>query len=388
MGGCVKPQLVRLARGLGATVGIGAFLGTAIFGWAYCEARRPVLRQLVVDVRQFREDAAAGIGSRQRQKRLAAEPAGRRLRVLHVSDPHMHARSGFVTDFLAEIASDVEFDFVVATGDNLSDSQSLDLLLEAFAPLLERPGCFVFGSNDYYAAKAKSWVSYLTPPGKRKKKQRREPDLPWAKMANAFMAVGWVDLGNRTQTIRVPLADGGEAVLYLAGVDDPHIRRDYLPDLRALSVSESMLEAVQGSVADPVQGAQADLQAVSVPNLRSDSQTLSMLRLQPDLFVGLTHAPYRRVLDAFTLAGVDLIFAGHTHGGQLRLPGVGALVTNTDIPCRFARGLHEWLALDPATGGSYSSLLNVSAGLGTSPFAPVRFACRPEATLLTINLPG
>jgi uncharacterized protein len=90
------------------------------------------------------------------------------------------------------------------------------------------------------------------------------------------------------------------------------------------------------------------------------------------------------VLDQFAGDGYDAIFAGHTHGGQLRLPFAGALVTNCDLDTRRASGLHRHPAdAEPGTPGS--AWLHVSAGLGTSPFAPVRFCCRPEATLLTLT---
>jgi predicted MPP superfamily phosphohydrolase len=76
--------------------------------------------------------------------------------------------------------------------------------------------------------------------------------------------------------------------------------------------------------------------------------------------------------------GFDLVLAGHTHGGQLCVPLRGALVTNCDLPRRQAKGLSSWSA------GGRTAALHVSAGLGTSPYAPVRFACAPEATLLTL----
>ena len=88
-----------------------------------------------------------------------------------------------------------------------------------------------------------------------------------------------------------------------------------------------------------------------------------------------THAPYLRVLDQFAEDGYETILAGHTHGGQLCLPFKGALVTNCDLDTARAKGLHRH-------GDSW---LHVSAGLGTSPYAPVRFCCRPEATLLTLT---
>jgi predicted MPP superfamily phosphohydrolase len=94
-----------------------------------------------------------------------------------------------------------------------------------------------------------------------------------------------------------------------------------------------------------------------------------------DLSLGVTHAPYLRVLDAMSADGAALVLAGHTHGGQLRVPGVGALVTNCDLPRSKARGVSE----------HNGTALHVSAGMGTSPYAPLRFACRPEATLLTLS---
>ena len=97
-----------------------------------------------------------------------------------------------------------------------------------------------------------------------------------------------------------------------------------------------------------------------------------------DFAIGLSHSPEPRVLDDFVSDGFRLLLCGHTHGGQLRVPGYGALVSNCGLDPKLARGLHRWgLGLDPAW-------LHVSAGLGTSPYAPVRFACPPEASLLTL----
>ena len=60
-----------------------------------------------------------------------------------------------------------------------------------------------------------------------------------------------------------------------------------------------------------------------------------------DLRIGVTHAPYLRVLDQFAADGYDAIFAGHTHGGQVCLPFQGALVTNCDLEPARAKGLHR-----------------------------------------------
>ena len=94
-----------------------------------------------------------------------------------------------------------------------------------------------------------------------------------------------------------------------------------------------------------------------------------------NLTLGLTHSPEPRVLDRFAADGYQLVMAGHTHGGQLCLPFYGAIVTNCDLDRSRAKGASRWGA---------RTQLHVSAGIGTSPFAPVRFCCRPEATLLTL----
>jgi len=58
-------------------------------------------------------------------------------------------------------------------------------------------------------------------------------------------------------------------------------------------------------------------------------------------------------------------------------------VTNCGIDRARARWLHRWA--EPTPEQPTGTWLHVSAGLGTSPYAPVRFACPPEATLLTLT---
>lgn len=72
---------------------------------------------------------------------------------------------------------------------------------------------------------------------------------------------------------------------------------------------------------------------------------------------------------------VDLVLCGHTHGGQVRLPFVGAPVVPSRYGQRYAMG---WVR------GAYGTPAYVSRGLGTSGI-PFRNLCEPELTLLTLE---
>ncbi len=256
------------------------------------------------------------------------------LRVLHLSDLHLTPYQGRKRAWVESLRS-LEPDLVVNTGDNLAHPLSVDPLLDALGPLAATtPGVFVLGSNDYFSPTPRNPLRYLAPDDRRYTTSRA---LPWQYLIDRLCDAGWSDLSNR----RAELTVKGVRISF-AGVDDPHLEYD---DLRA----------VRGP-ADP----------------------------DADLRVGVTHAPYLRVLDQLAADGYDVTFAGHTHGGQVCLPVKGALVTNCDIEPARAKGLHRHPA-DSRPGDPGSSWLHVSAGAGTSPYAVARFCCRPEATLLRLT---
>jgi predicted MPP superfamily phosphohydrolase len=255
-------------------------------------------------------------------------PGADPLRILHISDAHLTPGRHRLMDWIRSL-DDLDPHLVVNTGDSISHPEVVRQFLDSLGPLLYRPGVFVLGSNDLYAPEPHNPARYLRGPSSRKR-IRKGPDLPWEKLRDDMTAAGWLDLNNQ----RSRLAVGGLEIA-LAGVHDSHIKKD-------------RYEQVAG---------QADQAA--------------------DLRVGVMHSPEPRLLDQFTADGYELLLAGHTHGGQLCLPFYGALVTNCGIDRRRARGLHRY----PADGQAW---LHVSAGLGTSPWAPARFACRPEASLLTL----
>ncbi|NUP50209.1 MAG: metallophosphoesterase [Catenulispora sp.] len=284
---------------------------------------------------------------RLRRYEVPVLPRGvRPLRILQVSDIHMIPGQYRKVRWLRSLAA-LEPDFVVNTGDNLSHPDGIGSVLDALEPLMDLPGVFVMGSNDYLAAKPLNPTKYLRGGDPSSRTRGHGPMNDWHQLRDGFLKAGWLDLTNRSDRLTLPGTSG--PVIGLVGVDDPHIRRDDYP------------------------AAAADL----TPATTTTATATHPARTLPDtdLTLGVVHAPYRRVLDAMSADGLPLILAGHTHGGQLRLPLFGALVTNCDLDRRRAAGL--------STYGD--SRLHVSAGCGTSRFAQVRFCCPPEATLLTLT---
>jgi predicted MPP superfamily phosphohydrolase len=300
------PSPIRASVGAAASL---LALGAATTAYSLWEARQYTLRTAEVRVRRL----PAGSGGSGR------EP----LRILHLSDLHLSPRDADRSAWVRSLG-ELDVDLTVVTGDFHGDAQGPRLALEALAPLLDRPGLFVRGSNDYYAPSPANPAKYLSGPSELR---TRRPKIDVTPLNQGLTAAGWHDVDNDTAAISVR---GWR--IDARGVDDPHIGRDRYAD-----------------VAGPFDP-------------------------DADLRLGIAHAPYRRVLDAMAADGADLIVAGHTHGGQVCLPWVGALVTNCDLPRSQAKGLSGW----------QGSVLHVSAGLGTSPYTPIRLACRPEATVLTV----
>jgi predicted MPP superfamily phosphohydrolase len=256
-------------------------------------------------------------------------PGAKPITVLHIGDIHLAPWQKRKAKFVHSLGA-LKPDLVVNTGDNLGHADAIGPVLTALAPLMERPGVFVNGSNDYYAPVLRNPLGYLTKPSERSE----GPVLDTARLVGGFKSAGWLNLNNREGQIII----NGLKIGFI-GVDDAH---DELDNLTSIPI-----------------------QSHAVAN--------------NDVIIGISHAPYLRVLEAMGTAGASMIFAGHTHGGQVCLPGIGALTTNCDLPAKYAKGISAWRF------GSRELILNVVAGLGHSIYAPVRFFCRPEVRLITLT---
>jgi predicted MPP superfamily phosphohydrolase len=251
-------------------------------------------------------------------------PGADPIRVLHVSDLHITPPQQRKQEWIRGLV-DLQPDLVLNTGDTISAVAGRPAVMHSLEPLLQFPGAFVPGNNDYWAPMPKNPMRYFTQDTRRVK----GTPLPWPELAAELEAAGWVDLTHVRTAL--DLKDGRR--IALAGTDDPHLRR-------------ARYHRIAGA-ADPSAAVR----------------------------IGVIHSPEPELLSAFAGDGYDLVVAGHTHGGQVRVPFGPAIVTNCGIDVHRARWLHPW---------DDRMYFHVCAGLGTNPYAPIRFACRPEASLLTL----
>lgn len=263
-----------------------------------------------------------------RQAEIPILPPGHQpIRVLHFSDLHLTTS---VKREIADIKSlhDLMPDLVIATGDFLGAIDAVPVALDCLDELLDLPGLFVFGSNDYYAPTLKNPLLYLTSDSR---KEIKGDPLPSQDLAEGLTKRGWHNLNYSRAVLEI-----NGTTIEARGTDDAHLNRDNY--------------SLVAGRPDP----------------------------KADIAIGVTHAPYKRVLEAMGVDGLAAIFAGHTHGGQVRLPWIGesrALTTNCDLPTWRARGLTRF-AKEP--------WLHVSAGMGTSPYARIRVASPPEVSIVTL----
>ena len=341
------------AAAAGASMSIAGIAGGLIAASAYSEARRYVVQH---------RNVCLGLAASE-QSGAHSQPGvyAQLLRILHLSDFHAMAYNHKLLRFVRELRQ-YEPNLLIFTGDFIAQEQAIEPLLAALSAFKGTPGVFVYGSNDYYAPKPKNPFRYLVH-NSNEGTQLSEAELaalalPTAALTTGLEELGFINLNNQRATINL-----GSHILDFVGVDDPHIDRDSYPG----------------------EGSEASRQS---------------------LRIGVTHAPYRRILNQMCEEGCQLVFAGHTHGGQVCLPGQRSLVTNCDLPPRLASGLFEWptvldesipsqvlkgdgkALLSASYEGAERTIVQISAGLGTTPFVPLRTFCRPEAIVMDVEFAG
>ena len=246
------------------------------------------------------------------------------LRILHISDTHFPADGDSVGRFLERVWA-LEADLICCTGDYVETAAGWAAAADALTQLRAPLGVFaVLGAHDYCPPirSASEWWSVQVDRALGSPRRFIDPQP----FVSRLEAAGVQVLRNEWRTLEI----GGEPVR-LAGAGDASAR----------------MTRLQAALPPP------------------DGRFSILLTHSPDAVLGI---------EDNTAQAPSLVLCGHTHGGQIRLPGWGAPVRHSQLVRReqaagvFQRG---------------ASTVVVSRGFGTA-HVPLRVGCRPELGLLTL----
>ncbi len=242
------------------------------------------------------------------------------ITVLHLSDVHFSGKAGSKRHFFQRLSM-LNPDLIFLTGDIIDNDPGINTAVQLLSGLRSRYGTFlVLGNHEYFDYRTMDNLRYHLGIGKTAT-HRNNVDRFVAEMEKIGIHV----LINRSMKLQVH----GNPV-FIAGTDDPVTQKvDFEKTLHGMS-----------------------------------HETLNILLIHHlDALLKLTHH------------GVDFVFGGHTHGGQIRIPFLGPLVCETKLPRKYVSGLHQYKDMT----------VFVSMGLGAGRSIFPRFACRPEAILFEIT---
>jgi len=241
------------------------------------------------------------------------------FKVLHLTDIHFYKKHSKMESFFDRLA-DEEFDFVLISGDIIDSLEGIPVAGENLKKLKAKNGIYaVLGNHDYYDYYFGDVLLHNFP-GQRKPRRIQKVDLLLSTLKEAGIRV----LRNET----LAFSHQGDAFL-LHGLDDPTTGK--------ANIRETLKNY--------------------------DPEKINIL---------LTHS-----VDVFLDIGrneIDLSFSGHSHGGQIRLPWIGAILTHTTIGKQYVSGIRRLRG----------AICSISRGLGCGRFLPVRLLCKPEVIVLEV----
>lgn len=243
------------------------------------------------------------------------------ITVLHLSDLHYYEGRTDSVSFIHSLALH-DFDLIFITGDLIENNSGIPLCIEALKPLRAKYGIYaVLGNHDYYHTEFEDITNKTGSLPKNHEQKRNDVALLKQELNNINIKV----LQNENTSIATD-----EQKINIVGIDDPYVK-------------------------------QADLQQ-AFQGVKRDMPCLT-----------LVHSP--EIHDEIAeLELADMVFCGHTHGGQIQLPGYGALLTRSNAPKKFVSGLVQ----------EKNTMFYTSNGIGTGPYTRPRFNCLPEAIFFTL----
>ncbi|MBN1299074.1 MAG: metallophosphoesterase [Actinobacteria bacterium] len=289
------------------------------------------------------------------------------LKVLHLSDFHLRKdRKGFKLFTFIKSLERLKPDIIMLTGDLVEKDKYFDFLTEMLSGLNATIGKYaVFGVHDYYHKRPKEFVKNMI---KRQKLYRRHNSID--ALIEKLKKIGIVSLRNEKVTIN--LSDyPDKAGSYNKKIDKIEI----------IGVDDAVIKKADTGLAFGGKGAKSK-PIVSGSNrghyrevLKPSTGGIHSLCENGKLTICITHTPDMDLFVDFVKNKTDIVLSGHTHGGQVRIPAVGALISGANIPVKYASGLFYFEKF----------VLYISRGLGEGRYSPFRIYCQPEATLININ---
>jgi predicted MPP superfamily phosphohydrolase len=241
--------------------------------------------------------------------------------ILHVSDIHFNEKVEKNTA-LRKWLRTIEPDLILITGDFITHDKYIESLCEFLVDLKSKDGVYgILGNHDYYYRTLWQHIrhSFL-------RKEYRPND--WKRLVRSLERLGITMLINE----QVAIQSSGGSQIFIEGTDDPVLGKPKISD--------------------------------STPQF-----------LSSDLKILMSHSPDILYSEELQKKKFDLLLSGHTHGGQIRFPGIGPLLTGTEHASR------------REAYGAYKSLgglsVNVSSGIGYS-LLPIRINCPAEVILIEL----
>ncbi len=277
------------------------------------------------------------------------------ITILHLSDFHLRKnRKGRRLYKFIRGLSRYKPDLIFITGDLVDKDENIPYLVECLKPLKAKYGKFaVLGVHDYYNKKITEFLKNMF---KRKKSYQRENDIP--RLKNELESIGIKVLQNQAEDIESPLGDiEGISVV---GIDDPILEKANVSLAFGNGSAEPKdIEHYRGKYPEYFKFKQKDFH---------------LLDEHAKLLLCLVHTPDSHTIIDLAQRGADIIFSGHTHGGQVRLPLMGAVLTGCRLSPRYASGLFYFKKF----------VLYISRGLGEGRYSQFRFFCPPQASMVKV----
>jgi predicted MPP superfamily phosphohydrolase len=291
------------------------------------------------------------------------KPAKPMLTILHLSDFHLRKNSKGKRLFkFVRSLSGLEVDLILITGDLLESDKNVDYLVDMLYPLKAKYGKYaVFGVHDHYY---KTVLEFLKNIFKKKRKYEKENDTSY--IIKRLADIGIEVLLNKGRKIR--MRGAGVSDIEIIGLDDPIIKKTDIAKAFSYIGPEKKSKIPKRPDYLKEYRDTFELRHSRIHRLNNDG----ILRIV------LLHTPDSESIIDLAGRGSDIIFSGHTHGGQVRLPLIGAIISGCNIKTKFAAGLFYFKKF----------VLYVSRGLGEGRYSQFRFYCQPEASLVRIYKTG